>query len=81
VVGAFTEKKRSALAVNRQRAKEMRHKPVNTEKFFRSEIRNRKLGGFKFKRQVPIGGYIVDFCVPGREADRRTRWSAASRGL
>ena len=38
----------------------MRHKPVNTEKFFWSEVRNRKLGGFRFKRQVPIGGYIVD---------------------
>jgi very-short-patch-repair endonuclease len=42
----------------------MRHEPANTEKFFWSEIRNRKLGGFKFKRQVPIGGYIADFVCP-----------------
>lgn len=24
-------------------------------------LRNRKLGGFKFRRQVPIGNYILDF--------------------
>ncbi len=61
MVGAFTERKREALTENRKRAKEMRHAPVNTEKLFWSEVRNRKLGGFKFKRQVPIAGYIVDF--------------------
>jgi len=61
MVGAGTEKKRDALAVNRNRAKQMRHEPVQAEKLFWSEIRNRKLGGFKFKRQVPLGPYIVDF--------------------
>jgi type I restriction enzyme M protein len=24
-------------------------------------LRNRKLGGFKFRRQVPLGNYILDF--------------------
>jgi very-short-patch-repair endonuclease len=33
----------------------------STEKLFWSEVRNRKLGGFKFKRQVLIDRYIVDF--------------------
>jgi len=61
MVGAGTEKKRDALAVNCDRAKQMRHEPVQAEKLFWSEIRNRKLGGFKFKRQVPLGPYIVDF--------------------
>jgi len=61
MVGANTERKRDSLAVNRNRAKEMRHEPVQTEKLFWSEVRNRKLGGFKFKRQVPIGPYIADF--------------------
>ena len=61
MVGANTERKRSALALNRNRAKEMRHEPVQTEKLFWSEVRNRKLGGYKFKRQVPIGAYIIDF--------------------
>jgi len=65
MVGASTEKKRDELAVNRDRAKEMRHEPVQAEKLFWSEVRNRKLGGFKFKRQVPIGRYIVDFACLG----------------
>jgi len=39
----------------------MRHTPVATEKLFWSEVRNRKLAGFKFKRQVLIGPYIADF--------------------
>jgi very-short-patch-repair endonuclease len=42
----------------------MRRKPVVTEKLFWSEVRDRKLGGFKFKRQYLIGPYIADFvCV------------------
>ncbi len=32
-------------------------------------LRSRKLSGFKFRRQYPIGGYIVDFyCVKARVA-------------
>lgn len=46
---------------NRKRARTMRSEPVVTEKIFWDEVRNRKLGGFKFKRQYPIGSYIVDF--------------------
>ncbi len=52
-----------SLSLNRSRAREMRHKPVSTEELFWSEVRNRKLGGFKFKRQVLIGPYIVDFVL------------------
>ena len=39
----------------------MRHKPVSTEDLFWSCVRNRQLGGYKFKRQVLIDPYIVDF--------------------
>ena len=39
----------------------MRRKPVVVEKLFWDEVRDRKLGGYKFKRQYPIGSYIVDF--------------------
>jgi len=42
----------------------MRRKPVELEKLFWSEVRNRKLGGYKFKRQYLIGRYIVNFvCI------------------
>ncbi|HEX3810013.1 MAG TPA: DUF559 domain-containing protein [Rhizomicrobium sp.] len=53
--------KRKSLALNRTRAREMRAKPVATEKLFWSELRDRKLGGFKFKRQYLIGPYIADY--------------------
>ena len=42
----------------------MRRAPVAAEKLFWNEVRDRELGGFKFKRQYLIGRYIVDFiCV------------------
>jgi len=42
----------------------MRREHVSLEEFFWSHVRNRQLGGFKFRRQVPIGAYIADFvCV------------------
>jgi lysyl-tRNA synthetase class 2 len=27
-------------------------------------LRNRQIGGFKFRRQMPLGPYVVDFCCP-----------------
>lgn len=55
---------RKTQDLNRSRARAMRRKPVAMEKLFWSEVRNRKLGGHKFKRQVLIGPYIVDFvCI------------------
>ena len=53
--------------VNRSRAREMRRAPVNTERVFWNEVRDRKLGGHKFRRQYLIEPYIVDFvCVEKR---------------
>ena len=46
------------------RARELRAKPTEMEIRLWHHLRNRKLLGFKFRRQVPLGGYIVDFvCV------------------
>ena len=53
--------KRKSRALNRSRAREMRHNPVSMEDAFWEEVRNRKLGGFKFKRQYLIDPYIADF--------------------
>ena len=34
-----------------------------------SRLCNRKVGGYKFRRQVPVGPYIVDFlCISARLA-------------
>jgi len=43
------------------RARELRKNSTDAEKCLWQKLRNRQLGGYKFKRQVPIGHYIVDF--------------------
>ena len=42
-------------------AKAMRHQPTNAETLIWTALRGARLQGFKFKRQQPIGAYIVDF--------------------
>jgi len=45
-------------------AKQLRHNQAPAEKLVWSELRNRRCGGFKFRRQVQIDRYIVDFlCI------------------
>jgi very-short-patch-repair endonuclease len=39
----------------------MRQAPTRAEGRIWSWLRNRRCGGFKFRRQTPIGRYIVDF--------------------
>jgi very-short-patch-repair endonuclease len=42
----------------------LRKNMTDTERILWQRLRNRQLGGFKFRRQKPIGSYIVDFvCV------------------
>ncbi|WP_420630718.1 endonuclease domain-containing protein [Candidatus Leptofilum sp.] len=43
-------------------ARKMRHEPTKAEKHLWSRLRRKQLGGYKFRRQHPIGPYIVDFC-------------------
>ena len=44
-----------------QKARELRHQSTDAERKLWSVLRNRKMAGYKFRRQVPIGNYIVDF--------------------
>ena len=57
----------------RGRARAMRHAPTDAELGLWRLLRDRRLSGLKFRRQVPVGPYIVDFlCVASRlivEAD------------
>ena len=43
------------------RARELRRQQTPAESELWARLRNRQLGGFKFRRQYPIGGFIVDF--------------------
>ena len=42
-------------------AREFRQKQTDAEKALWMRLRNRQLEGVKFRRQQPIGSYIVDF--------------------
>jgi very-short-patch-repair endonuclease len=42
-------------------ARGLRREATDAERRLWSLLRNRQLGGFKFRRQVPIGPYIADF--------------------
>jgi len=42
---------------------------TETERRLWSRLRNRQIDGYKFRRQVPVGPYFVDFlCISGRLA-------------
>lgn len=45
-------------------ARGLRRRQTDRERLLRSKLRNRGLGGFKLRRQVPLTGYVVDFCCP-----------------
>ena len=45
----------------RKRAQELRRNPTHVEKRLWEHLLNRKLGGYKFRRQHPIGRFIADF--------------------
>ena len=42
-------------------ARTMRHQPTDVERKLWSLLRDRRFVGHKFRRQVPMGQYIVDF--------------------
>lgn len=42
-------------------AREMRKDPTEAEQLLWKQLRGRKLGNLKFRRQQPLQGYILDF--------------------
>ena len=68
-------------------ARRLRLTPTDAETRLWSRLRKKQLGGFRFRRQHPLGSYVVDFlCAEaklvvevdgGQHADEsptRTRW-------
>jgi len=48
-------------------ARRLRKDSTNVERLFWSHVRNRRLDGFKFRRQYEVAGYVVDFiCTEAR---------------
>ena len=73
------------------RARHMRREMTKAELKLWSILRNRALIGVKFRRQVPIGNYIADFCClehrliveldGGQHAEQETADASRSRFL
>jgi very-short-patch-repair endonuclease len=42
-------------------ARKLRQNQTEAEQRLWQQVRSRRLGGYKFRRQVPIGNYIADF--------------------
>jgi very-short-patch-repair endonuclease len=61
-------------------ARELRRRAIPAEAVLWKALRNRALGGFKFRRQHPLGPYVADFaCVACRvvvELDGETHLSS-----
>ena len=46
-------------------ARSLRRRQTKTEELLWEHLRNRKLGGAKFRRQQPLGRYVADFYCHG----------------
>ena len=49
------------MANNTTTAKQLRRHQTDAERILWFRLRDRRLGGWKFKRQVPIDRFVVDF--------------------
>jgi very-short-patch-repair endonuclease len=61
------------------RARVLRSRPISAEAKLWARLRNRRLGGHKFVRQMPVGRYFADFVCRERrvvvEVDGGTHWT------
>ena len=52
-----------------ENARRLRHEATDADGLLWRMLRNRQFGGYKFRRQVPVGHYILDFlCIEARLA-------------
>ena len=56
-----THRIRGAIIGLNETAREMRHELTPAESQLWNALRGRKLGGLKFRRQHPVGRFILDF--------------------
>jgi very-short-patch-repair endonuclease len=47
-------------------ARELRGRQTAAEDMLWEALRNRRLDGLKFRRQHPVGPFVLDFCCPDR---------------
>ncbi|ODN72037.1 hypothetical protein A6302_00662 [Methylobrevis pamukkalensis] len=61
--GQSASKRRAGATL---RARDLRRKQTEPERILWNHLRDRRLEGFKFARQVPIGPYVADFACRDR---------------
>lgn len=47
--------------IAQRRSRILRNNSTDAERFLWQHLRDRQIDGYRFRRQVPIGGYIADF--------------------
>lgn len=61
---AYPQRRRS---MKQEQASQLRNAATDAERKLWSMLRNKQFGGLRFRRQQPIGPYIVDFfCSPAK---------------
>jgi very-short-patch-repair endonuclease len=50
------------MASRASTARRLRHNQTDAERALWFHLRDRRLNGLKFRRQMPLGSYVVDFC-------------------
>jgi very-short-patch-repair endonuclease len=53
-------------SLQKGRARKLRENQTDVENRLWAQLRSRQFGGVKFRRQHPIGPFIVDFCCVER---------------
>src|SRR5882757_3011942 len=78
------------IARQTKNARRLRRDSTGCEDLLWQELRGRRLAGLKFRRQVPIAGFIADFCchdlgltieIDGKQHVEQTERDAARSGL
>ena len=52
------------MAATAQTARRLRRHQTDAERCLWFKLRDRRLGGWKFRRQMSLNGFVVDFCCP-----------------
>ena len=52
------------MASTVQVARRLRRHQTDAERYLWFKLRNGRLGGLKFRRQMSLNGFVVDFCCP-----------------
>src|SRR5438105_3985108 len=59
-----TSRTRGSTPEGEAAARAMRRAPTPAERILWQALRNRQLAGLKFRRQFPLGPFVLDFCCP-----------------